>query len=296
MTSEHARPDTAGLILCGGRSRRMGMDKARLRFPGGTLLERVVRRMGEVAGVVVLSLAHDQDPATLPPLPAGVLTVRDREADQGPLWGLAEGFRQVDGRAGRVVVMPVDMPFFTPPWMARLVDGLADEGGPYRACLYEHEGFSNALTAAYDTALRDRLERLQAENRRRPIYLIEDEPTRVIPVGPEAAAGGGHPLTDVDTPEAYRDALLAEGVGVAGGAPVLVEVHPAGAAGGAPDRVALYAATAGDVTEALARLFSGDDARGAGAWRVRDAGAPETALAGDAALAPESRLLAGPAA
>ena len=48
---------TGGLILCGGRSSRMGHDKAALRMGGETLLERVLARMRQVAGPVVVSLA-----------------------------------------------------------------------------------------------------------------------------------------------------------------------------------------------------------------------------------------------
>ena len=41
-------------MLCGGRSSRMGRDKASLRFGGETLLARVARLCGEVADEVVL--------------------------------------------------------------------------------------------------------------------------------------------------------------------------------------------------------------------------------------------------
>lgn len=254
--SDSRRPGSGGLILCGGRSSRMGYEKARLRFPGGTLLERVLGRLREVAHPVVLSLAPGQ---ATPRLPEDVLTVKDTVANQGPLWGLAEGFRRLQGRCETVVVMPVDMPFFTPPWMAGLLDGLADG---HTACVYKHGGFANALTAAYSMALLPKLDALVAEGRRRPIFLIEGEPTRIVPVPGDASAdpaapGGGHPLTDVDTPEAYREALLAEGVGRTGAAEVTVAIHtPASAANVLPaGYLALYADRAGDVLRWAGQLY-----------------------------------------
>lgn len=220
--SEHRREGCGGLILCGGRSSRMGHPKGGLRFPGGPLLERVLERMREVADPVVVSLAAGEDAGgffsgttTLPP---GVTAVSDGVGEQGPLWGLLEGFRALEGRCRTVVVMPVDMPFMTSAHLARLVDGLAGK----RACMYEHEGFANALTAAYDLELLPKLESLVAEGRRRPIFLREDEPTEILTI--EADGKGPHPMTDVDTPEAYRAALLAEGIGSPGAAEVSVEV------------------------------------------------------------------------
>lgn len=227
--SEHRREGCGGLILCGGRSSRMGYPKAGLRFPGGPLLGRVLERMREVADPVVLSLAAGENAQALPldvtslpsgmtALPSGVTVVTDSVGEQGPLWGLLEGFRALRERCNTVVVIPVDMPFMMPAHLARLVDGLAGK----RICMYEHEGFANALTAAYDLEILPKLEGLVAEGRRRPIFLREGESTEILTI--EADGKGPHPMTDVDTPEAYRAALLAEGVGSPGASEVSVEV------------------------------------------------------------------------
>jgi len=244
------RPGCGGLILCGGRSSRMGYEKARLRFPEGTLLERVLARMREVVEPVVLSLAPGQ---ATPRLTDEVLRVKDGVANQGPLWGLVEGFRKLAKHCERVVVMPVDMPFLTTDWIARLLDELAG----HRACLYEHEGFANALTAAYSLELLPKLEGLVKAGRMRPIFLIEGEDTRILPADGEAAPPGHHPLTDLDTPEAYREALLAEGIGRAGAPEVTVELHtPASAASVFPAGfLALYAERAAEVLRWAQRLY-----------------------------------------
>ncbi|MEI6175626.1 MAG: molybdenum cofactor guanylyltransferase [Verrucomicrobiota bacterium] len=80
-----------GLVLAGGRSSRMGTDKAALVHPDGrTLARRCCDLLGEVGCEnVVLSLRHDQE------LPPGfsdledVVVARDPEgASQGPLAGM----------------------------------------------------------------------------------------------------------------------------------------------------------------------------------------------------------------
>lgn len=245
-----SRADSGGLILCGGRSSRMGYDKLRLRFPDGTLLERMLRRMGAVVQPIVLSLAPGQATG---PLPEAVATVKDGVANQGPLWGMAEGFRKLDGQCERVVVMPVDLPFLTPAWIERLLDGM--EG--HAACAYEHEGFINALTAAYSMRLRPKLEQLVREGKRRPIFLFEGEDAPVLTAPPPEGPSTPHPLMDVDTPEAYRDALLHEGIGRRGAAEVTVAVHTPQSAGNVlpAGYLALYADQAGDVLHWARQLY-----------------------------------------
>ena len=49
-TDRTAAMSRAAIVLCGGRSRRMGRDKASLPFGTETLLERVVRIVSEVVG------------------------------------------------------------------------------------------------------------------------------------------------------------------------------------------------------------------------------------------------------
>lgn len=241
---------TGGLILCGGRSSRMGQDKAALRLPSGTALQRALDHMLAVARPVVVSLAAG---ASAPPLPAGVRAVLDGLGEQGPLQGLLEGFRALAGEADRVVVMAVDMPFFSPMWMQKLLDGLAGR----RACLYRWEGFANGLTAAYRLDLLPKLERLAAEGRRRPVFLSEDEPTRIIVAEEHWQPGQGPPpLMDMDTPEDYRRVLLWEGIGNSAGAPVSVQLPPPGGAAPATgDELHLYAATPAEVVDAVAQLF-----------------------------------------
>ena len=219
MEAPRTATPTAGLILCGGRSSRMGMDKAQLRFPDGTLLERMRRAVGAVAQTLVLALAARQ---VLEPLPAGVRTVRDASPFEGPLWGLAEGFRQLQGHAEQVLVAPVDLPFFTPAWIQPLLDGMAG----HDVCLYRWQGVVNPLVGVYRLTLLDKLERLIAAGLRRPLALSTGSRTRHVDLESLwTSAQGPAPLMDVDTPEEYRDALMAEGMGDAAGADIVVQVH-----------------------------------------------------------------------
>jgi molybdopterin-guanine dinucleotide biosynthesis protein A len=273
----------------------MGRDKARLRFGPTTLLERTLERMQEVAGVVVVSLAAEGEAPALPP---GVLSIRDTQGDQGPLRGLLEGFRALAGRAEQVVVMPVDMPFFAVPWLRRLLEGLNHSS----ACMYKWEGIVNALTAAYRLELLPKLEGLVAEGRMRPLFLSQGEPTRIITVEEHWQEGQGPPpLMDMDTPEAYREALSLEGYGNREGPPVTVQLPAGVAPGETPPAIPLYAATAAEALALAKRLYPelNPEGTGRGGGRnrlvIRREGSSR-ALAGGGRLSAGDRLVLAPAA
>src|SRR5262245_54263717 len=76
--------NSAGIVLCGGQSKRMGRPKAWLPFAGELMLPRVVRLLGEVVAPIVVVAAPDQ---AVPPLPAHVAVVRDEAKGRGPLQG-----------------------------------------------------------------------------------------------------------------------------------------------------------------------------------------------------------------
>src|SRR6185503_12220976 len=94
------------LVLCGGRSTRMGRDKATLPFRGETLLARTVRRVSPAVADVVVVARPGQD---LPALQESVRVVRDEVEDKGPLGGLSPGLRS--SRADAVFATACDAPF-----------------------------------------------------------------------------------------------------------------------------------------------------------------------------------------
>jgi molybdopterin-guanine dinucleotide biosynthesis protein A len=76
----------SAIILAGGKSRRMGVDKAALRLEGETFLERLVGTLGKVTDdVMIVGLAGD------PPADLSIRCFDDESPGLGPMAGLSGG-------------------------------------------------------------------------------------------------------------------------------------------------------------------------------------------------------------
>lgn len=189
-------PRTAGVVLAGGRSRRMGESKAAIDWFGTPLVARTASVLGSVCDVVVVVAAEGQE---LPDLPDGVSIVRDEQDDQGPLQGMASGMRALPD-ADRVFVAATDMPWLHPEMVHELLASLddADVAAP------THEGRVYPLTAAYRASMLAVIDGLLNAGERRARAAVDAAPRAVlIPV-----AQLPHPATlrNVNTPEELAQA------------------------------------------------------------------------------------------
>jgi molybdenum cofactor guanylyltransferase len=160
---------TAGIVLAGGRSTRMGRPKAALEWHGSTLLHRVAGIVGRaVDGRVVVVRAPGQE---LPSLPPGVRVVDDAREGRGPLQGLAAGLAAVADDADLAYVSSTDVPLLHPAFVARVLAGAAEEN--VDVALPVAQGFRHPLAAAYRTSLLAEVEDLIERDRMRPAFLFE---------------------------------------------------------------------------------------------------------------------------
>ncbi len=109
----------AGLVLCGGASRRMGLDKALLPVDGERLVDRAARRLAAVAHPVILACGGR--PLTVP----GCLLAPDADEGLGPLAGLVAGLALAPHVLTAVVA--VDMPWFDTGIHAAMAASWRDE-------------------------------------------------------------------------------------------------------------------------------------------------------------------------
>ena len=124
---------SAGIVLAGGRSLRMGSSKAWLDWHGTPLLARVVGLVARaVDGPIVASLSAAGQ--QLPALPGGTRVVEDDREALGPLQGIATGLAALaDLRRRRVRLVDgcrVAAPGVHPSRAGRVRPGCRDRGPP----------------------------------------------------------------------------------------------------------------------------------------------------------------------
>ena len=186
-----------GFILVGGKSRRMGADKAGLRLDGRSFIERVAQALYAVTERVRVVGARDKTEMD-------ALTVVE---DVYPEWGALGGLHGALAacRAPWAAVVACDLPVLTGELFLRLAELRQnfDAVVPLQA-----DGRVQPLCALYRReACATLASELIAQGERRPRALLQKIRTRLV--APEELAdlqGSSHFFANINTPEDYAQA------------------------------------------------------------------------------------------
>jgi molybdopterin-guanine dinucleotide biosynthesis protein A len=198
--------NAGGIILCGGKSTRMGSPKALLPFGPETMLQRVVRLLGTVVSPIIVVAAPQQ---SLPELPPGVIVTRDEQEGRGPLEGLRAGLKALPATSEVAYVTSCDVPLLAPGFVRQMMALLTD----HDIAVMEIDGFPHPLSAVYRRDTLPHIEALLAEDRLRPVFLFDRvrtrrvQPAEMIAVDPELQT-----LRNLNTREDYLEALATAGL------------------------------------------------------------------------------------
>jgi molybdopterin-guanine dinucleotide biosynthesis protein A/RimJ/RimL family protein N-acetyltransferase len=196
----------SAVLLAGGRSARMGMAKAALKFGDTTMLERIAAQLGrEFAEIVVVAAPADVDP-----IATGIdaRIIHDEVAYGGPVGALARGLRAAAHDV--VFACSCDLPMLNAVVAKKLCAMLPG----FDAIIPKIGDKLQPLHAAYakNPAI-DALDKMTAENEQRLTEIPRFMNARIVveselrKLDPELAS-----FINVNTPDDYRRALAMLGM------------------------------------------------------------------------------------
>ena len=115
--------DFTGYVLAGGRSSRMGEDKALLEFGGRTMLERAAAALAEARVSPVKIVVNERQAGFFRERFPSFALVTDVYPERGALGGLHAAL--ADCRTDFAVLLAVDLPYVTGAALAKLVAAAA---------------------------------------------------------------------------------------------------------------------------------------------------------------------------
>lgn len=183
-----------GLVLSGGRSRRMQRDKAVLQYGGQTQLDRAVTLLSQQVGAVHVSVRPDQ---IAEPVRARHPQIVDRLQDRGPIAGILAAL-QTDPQAGWFV-LACDLPQLDALSIATLI-AARDPARLATAYRSVHDGLPEPLCAIYEPASGPALQEFLERGRNCPRQFLLDADVALLDPPTHKA------LDNVNTPDELRAA------------------------------------------------------------------------------------------
>src|SRR5579862_4711143 len=148
-------PQVEGFILIGGKSSRMGRDKALLEIAGKPLLLRTSELLSPlVASVSLMTSGQDESSASDSPSYSqyaafGLPMIADRWPDAGPLGAIATALAAAQQPFS--LILACDLPYLTNAWLAFLLARATNAGTNKCADIFipESAGRLEPLCAVY---------------------------------------------------------------------------------------------------------------------------------------------------
>jgi molybdopterin-guanine dinucleotide biosynthesis protein A len=192
-------PQLYGLVLTGGRSRRMQRDKAGLEYAGKSQLARAMELLSPLVARCFVSVRHDQihDPQR-----AAYDTITDIKPNLGPIGGIHAALRSYPDHAW--LILACDLPFLDRATLQHLIAHRASTriATAYRSSF---DAQPEPLCAIFEPRSLQIIEQSLAQDQQCPRGLLSRSDVKLLDLpNPQA-------LDNINTGEEYAAAIAALG-------------------------------------------------------------------------------------
>lgn len=153
----------SGILLAGGKSERMGVDKRYIQYMGRTFFDIAVERLRSVADEVIAVTAEGESIKF-----DGVISVNDIAPGRGPMMGIYTGLKTMTGPRG--IVNPVD----TPGLNTELLEYMKDISSGFDVVMPVWKDNPEPLVAVYSRNVIPAIERIFKEGRKPAPHLLAE--------------------------------------------------------------------------------------------------------------------------
>lgn len=186
-----SRSDVTAVVLCGGKSSRMGKDKARLDYKGESFLSHACESLSFCKDILLASGDKDYHAER-------VTAISDIYKDKGPLSGIYSAMKY--STTDYIFVLSVDLPLFTSSFGIKLLNEMTSS---LEALVpITSDGRIHPLCAIYRCSVQDKaLGLLEADNLK-VINLLKEINTKYLDVG------NCSELKNINTMDDYKRLVL----------------------------------------------------------------------------------------
>ena len=191
MTTEK-NSDLVGIVLMGGKSQRMGMDKSQISYHDMPQYLYLYRLLSKYCSEVYLSCNAEQ----LTKIESSLSLIKDVNDNAGPLEGIKSVFNTVKNS---ILTVPCDMPGISDDLILKLIKSRNSDFDAI--CFSDDEDHINPLLAIWEKSCLGKLQNFDGDS---PKQFLKGAITRII-------KGDSKVLRNVNTPEELRTYLSHQG-------------------------------------------------------------------------------------
>jgi molybdenum cofactor guanylyltransferase len=188
------RNSITGIVLCGGKSQRMGSNKALLQLGKYNLLEHSINLLQQFSDTILISTGNANLSYN------NLKTVTDVFENIGPISGIYSSLSA--SKTEHNIIVSCDMPFISPECIAYLIARINQN----HIVLPQIDGFVQSLTGYFNKQIVKKIEAEIEKNHFKPIQLFRQLNAKIISIEKSLPFYSEHLFFNINTEEDYKRA------------------------------------------------------------------------------------------